>query len=395
MEETRSGTAKAHQAIVDRYLWARRFTSYTHKVKDWHSKDGWKPSSSSEIPDLMKTALREAVIFEIPLGLFGSVYRAADIYTCTQVAGLEWYDPDESPAPPEKIRDEMPHYWSSVSKAGHHVPFPTKFPFKSVYFGLEPALPLKKNQREFFHCDAYPFASLFGFLITEEGRVWTLIMVADSTEPTETTTTSLHALQEYGYVKEKDERRWFAPLTLTPWVLPALLEWVNDHKVVSVEAVPRTLSYRRAFQRSPAGTKKLKKLVPPPYYAVTMRDQLVEEELGRRWPQPQNPIDWQHRWLVTGHDRIRVRRGPLPLDPKIEKDLLKPRSGGRRYHIFRDSHPMGDLAKELWRRGVKPKRDDEWMAVLVSRVKDYVKGPDDKPLIPSTRRSGRSRPFTP
>jgi len=121
-----------------------------------------------------------------------------------------------------------------------------------------------------------------------------------------------------------------------------------------------------------------------------MRDEVVEVAARERFKAKKSQREYQHQWQVTGHDRIRVKRGPLPLDEKTRAGLLKPRGNGARYQIYEEMHPSDELAKQLWRRGVKPKGDNEWMAVLVSRVQDYVKGPVDAPFIPSTRRSGRS-----
>jgi hypothetical protein len=381
------GAAEVHEAIVSRYLMARGFCE-ADPEKEY------------------TRALREAVIYEVPEELFKSIYRAADYYTATEVAGLPWYDVDESPEPPPEIAEQMPHYWKSLEVEGRKQPFPEKLPFDSCYFGFHKPPILSKQQRVTYDAVVAPgdivapYAIRVGMLVTREGNVWTMILSSGSkaligdysglTSQDEVTFT-------FSAYPERIDGEWTHPLTLAPWITRALAEWVDDHKVVSVEEVPRTLGFKRMCERVNKQRAKVPRPIPPHYYAVTMKDQLIlEEDFERRFPKRQVSIDWQHRWLVTSHDRIRVKRGPLPMDPKVEAKLRKPRPGSRNsYLIFKDSHPQGTLSKELWRRGVKPKEPDEWMAVLVSRIGDYVKGPEDRPLIPSTRRSGRNRPFPP
>lgn len=354
-------------------------------------------------------ALTQAVIYEIPEDLFKSIYRAADYYTATEVAGLPWYDVDAHPTPPDEIREQMPHYWESLRVEGKKQPFPEKLPFDYCYFAFHKPPILSEQQRVTYDTVVAPgdvlapYAIRMGMLVTRDGDVWTMLLSSESRaligDYSEFNGPDGEVRFTFSAYPERIGGEWTHPLTLAPWVVRALAEWVNDHKVVSVEEVPRTLGFKRMCERVNKARARVPHPVPPHYYAVTMRDQLImEEDFNQRFPKTRSRavIDWQHRWLVTAHDRIRVKRGPLPLDEKTEKDLLRPRPGSRnRYLIFKDSHPTGDLAKELWRRGVKPKRDDEWVAILVSRINDYVKGPDEKPLIPSTRRSGRSRPFSP
>lgn len=393
----REGAAEIHEAIVSRYLLARGFS-------DSRDPQTGKVNAKDE---RWAVSLREAVIYEVPEELFKSIYRAADYYTATEVAGLPWYDVDEHPEPPPEIAEQMPHYWDSIAQEGRKVPFPDKLPFDYCYFGFHKPPIMSKQQRVTYDAVVAPgdivapYAIRIGMLVSREGNVWTLILSSDSPS----------LIGDYSGMKASDEvmftfsayperidGEWTHPLTLAPWITGALAEWVNDHKVVSVEEVPRTLGFKRMCERVNKRRYKVRRPVPPHYYAVTMKDQLLmEEDFDRRFPTRQRAvIDWRHRWLVTAHDRIRVKRGPLPMDPKLEAKLRKPRPGsGNSYLIFKDSHPQSDLAKELWRRGVKPKRDDEWMAILVSRIGDYVKGPEDRPLIPSTRRSGRNRPFPP
>lgn len=383
MTAEKRNPAKAHAAIVRNYQWCRDLMT-TGQAR---SPEGAEKTARGGM--VAATAMKNAVIYEIPLSLFKSLYRASDIYTCVSIAGLEWHDPDDDPVPRDHLIKQMPHYWESVSTAGRKVPFPSKFSFPYMWLALDRPLQLRDNQREFFFCDEWPMANLVGFLVSDQGFLWTVIIVAnndnlilDDLGRVSGANVNLHCLTEYDC-----DAGWYGPMTLTPWVAPALIEWINDHKVVTVEKVGG-LHYRRLFRQS-AKKRKYKMRVPPPYYAVTMRDEVVEAAARERFASKKRR-EYQHQWQVTGHDRIRIKRGPLPLDDKTRAELLKPRAKGARYQIYEYGHPADELAQQLWRRGVKPKGDREWLAVLVSRVDDYVKGPVDAPFIPSTRRSGRS-----
>jgi hypothetical protein len=85
---------------------------------------------------------------------------------------------------------------------------------------------------------------------------------------------------------------------------------------------------------------------------------------------------------------VYVKRGPLPLSDEDRLFLEEPRKvSGEKYKIFEHTEPTGTLSAALWKRGVRRKRSDEWMAIMVTRVKDHRRGPDDAPYIPSTRKS--------
>ena len=81
---------------------------------------------------------------------------------------------------------------------------------------------------------------------------------------------------------------------------------------------------------------------------------------------------------------VRVKRGQIPIDAKLEKVLKK-----RKYKIYTEEQPPFDIWQKLEARQIPPKKANEWLAVLVSFRDDFLKGPEDKPLIPSVRKSAR------
>ena len=185
------------------------------------------------------------------------------------------------------------------------------------------------------------------------------------------------------WFEDLDYKGWAMESSGHPWIVPSLIDWINEHRTVIEDS--KTFSFKRRVQKL-GKSMKLKKLMPPPYYTVYMKDTLIQEV--KQWAEPRfrREIEWSHRWTVRGHWMVRVKRGPLPLDAEDEQDLRK-----RKYKVFTLDSPDFETWRHLQKRGVKPKRTDEWMAVLISWRKDYVKGPEDKPLIPSVRKSAKRR----
>jgi len=82
---------------------------------------------------------------------------------------------------------------------------------------------------------------------------------------------------------------------------------------------------------------------------------------------------------VIGHDVRRVLRGDLPL---TERDIANLRK--RKYRIFtRLNPPDADALEVLMRVDELPPAQDEWVAVQKVWRRGYVKGPADKPYVPS------------
>jgi hypothetical protein len=329
------------------------------------------------------SCLRQAAIIRIPGALYGAFYHLADRYT-TERTGAAWHGPDE---PPVQQHMSSRQFYQAVVELGEFEPLPEKRPFEYIYFAYEPKIRVNQDLATLYGLHEAQRKgilkefSLGGHLVGPDS-VMACLMLQVRIQDKETDWKPA-VMGATSMMMERHSGKWNAPYTLAPWIIPSLIEWVNEHK--SVVEDTRSLGYKikvkKQFKKA-----RLKKTAPPPYYTVRMQDVTIKETakdtFGTRYKET---YEYSHRWTVRGHWMIRVKRGPLPLDANLEADLRK-----RKYRIFTHNEPDWDTWKHLRHRKVEPKRVDEWMAVLVSWRKDYVKGPEDKPLIPSVRKSGRT-----
>jgi hypothetical protein len=164
----------------------------------------------------------------------------------------------------------------------------------------------------------------------------------------------------------------------------ALIEAINDHKSV-IER--RHGNIQRQYERGLRKRRRhRKRAAPPAFYTVLMDDTVVtytatSKSKTESAPGGEGP-DWEHRWEVRGHECLRVERGPLPMDSALERRLKT-----RHYQIYKNEKPSVKVYQKLIDRGIEPKQPDEWMAILTFWKEPYIKGPEDKPLIPSIRKS--------
>lgn len=327
-------------------------------------------------------ALKDSAIIKIPGELYGTFYHLADRYTAERME-QRWAGQDE---PPVEMTISGRQYYEGVNRLGRHEPLPEERPFDYIYFGYEPKI--RVNQE---------LATLYGLHeVAEKGILKQFALGGHLVAPDSVMAClmlELHMQDDDGTPKlvggtsmmmERHLGEWNAPYTLAPWIIPSLIRWVNEHKTVIEDT--RGLSYRLGVKKW-AKKNKLKRLPPPPYYTVRMQDKTLKETAKQGFvSRYKEQYEYSHRWTVRGHYMVRVRRGPLPMDEELEAKLRK-----RRYKIFIHDGPDMDTWQHLRNRGIQPKRVDEWMAVLVSWRKDYVKGPEGKPLIPSVRESGRKK----
>jgi hypothetical protein len=118
---------------------------------------------------------------------------------------------------------------------------------------------------------------------------------------------------------------------------------------------------------------------PKPYYLVKLKSQTITQAFGTAMP-PRKKYELTYQFKVRGHERVRIRRGPMPLGPK-DREILEQ----RKYTIYTINDMRPEHSRLLLERGIPVKRSHEWLAILVSWVKDYTKGPDGMPFVPSVR----------
>lgn len=382
----KSGTVTSTKVVASTKSVVERFLGMREKVETFHRKAETlhrKEKDSiqdreKEYRDTFLQGLRQARIFEIPAELYLSFYHQADKYTTEQIAGFEW----ESNTDPDKewSEDRMTslEFVQCVNEAGTHLELPEKRPFDTFYFGYNPPPVVQP-----------PMYSIYSLLDHEQkGVIHTHVEVIGHLVLSDLVFTCLelrysNGRHAYSYLVERNKHEWLMPYTLAPWILSALIDWINDHQTVMQDNT-RLSSYRRDVRKF---TKEfhLQRDAPPPYYTVYMRDLVINKSVRKTFTARfKKIIDWSHRWEVRGHYMVRIKRGTAPLDAKLEKVLRK-----RKYQIYTEENPPFDVWQKLEARGVSPKKANEWLAVLVSFRKDFVKGPEDKPLVPSVRKSER------
>jgi hypothetical protein len=172
---------------------------------------------------------------------------------------------------------------------------------------------------------------------------------------------------------DTDTEQWFRagyPYTPYAFVLKDLARMLRRNEV---QRHTHKLSKR---ERKKAQRKGIS-TAPVPFYEVTVHPIKPPVEATGNGSAV---VDWTHRWDVSGHTRLLDRRGELPLSDKQRQDLEK-----RNYKIWTDDQPQGVYFTELARRGKPMRENGKWLAVLLTPIKGHVKGPEDKPYVPSMR----------
>jgi hypothetical protein len=306
--------------------------------------------------------LRDAVIFEMPPIAYETLFEQFARY-CIRSAGL---DPDAIDEHTEKERQRAMKFIES----GIDAPFPDKLPFESCFFayggGVE--IPTILGAPEGGTANI-----LYGHLVCADGTVSSFRRFRGQDNGQQKEGVSI--------LHDRENGKWQNVHSLSPWIVNALIAYINEHQTL-IETGKRGLGYKTLLKRSAKKLGVKVPRIPPPFYVVYIRDQLIREQVQQQSHAIKRHIDWQHRWRVRGSWCIRFERGPLPLDPEKEAELRK-----RKYKIFTVTQPDAELFSALVKRGIPGKRTDEWLAILKYWRGEHIKGPEDKPLIESVRRS--------
>ena len=179
----------------------------------------------------------------------------------------------------------------------------------------------------------------------------------------------------------KHEPCWTRPLDLNPWIVNAIADMYNQNQTVLVRK-PWSLSQKTMRERK-IKADKIDLPIPKPYYTLKIRGDRVTEiaddtvqRLNKR------SFQYSYQFKVQGHDRCKVRRGKLPMEPKTYAKLRD-----RGYVIYIFNNPGPSDAYNLARRKQPPKRKDEWLAIKTTRVAEHTKGPEDAPFVPALRKA--------
>lgn len=312
--------------------------------------------------------LKDACVFEVPYSMAVEIedHAKADwsFLTGDDVMDKDSYDWEE--------------HLKKGTEAAEKIPLPEKLPFPAVFVGFSKPLDVSEYD-EFGKLVRQRFK--VGFYVDDTGAVgyFELWPDDDPNNPIGLTlesqplrnTPDFHA---HG-VPSSMFHRWENGCEWLPIELVSLIKLINSFQKLS--ATGMSLEQKMLLKDVNKNCPTAFRMVPKPYYRIPLRHGLIEPFVQGR----KSRVTWQldHRHRVRGHWVTKFERGPKPIDPRREKDLLE-----RRYKIY--SGPMSpEMEHQLRLRNQPLKRSDEWMAILRFWRKDFVRGPADKPLIPGVR----------
>jgi hypothetical protein len=334
--------------------------------------------------------LSVARVFAVPEQAYVAVRTWVDRHTTEVVANLPWRGFGQNSTSPQGRlsraesyvgdvpEDEVQAYLNAIRDAGAVQPLPEHLPFDQTLVVYGAGVPLSDADVLAIagpEAGEYNGLRLIADLVCADGTVWQFCLAANEEG-------------DIGFFAQglRNKDGWHSGMNLAPWVIPGIIDLINSFKTV-VHETPRTLGFRKRWEKYQKNVinhgRGLLHPIPPPFYKVDLKQELVEERIRERastMAQKHRTWQLQHRCDVRAHERIRIARGKLPLDPEIEQDLLE-----RKYKLFTHNPVDADTARLMLERHERPKSHDEWLAIKVSWVKSHQRGPEDAPYVPALR----------
>jgi hypothetical protein len=179
---------------------------------------------------------------------------------------------------------------------------------------------------------------------------------------------------------------WSSPWSLSPWVVPTLVDLINENNKTFVFNGTYDKEARRDIGREHKRLvrRKKKRAVLPAYYVIDVKPKVVR---ARAKSSLQKALGCTrthtltHRHDRDGHERVLVKRGALPLR---EDDQLLLEARG--YTLYTDSQPEDADKGRLVRRRLPLREPGEWLAMRTSWVSEAVVGDESLPYRPAVRR---------
>jgi len=332
--------------------------------------------------------LRDARVFHFEQDTYVGLYQEIDRYVTEELSGLTYRPPDQYVK--DLPQEEVEAYQATILRESKSAAYPEKFPFECVFMGYGEGIQMNE-----YHAmasapqalrDRVVKAVIVGHLMMDDGWVFTVVkgMARALTPDGQSGYTGIiwfEAIRSSGggWVRSNYH--------LEPWILPSLIKIINDHRTFILEnamGVGLRKDYKR--NRKGMGIKPNKRAyTPPPYYTLRMKSKLVREKVRKSLPKP--PAPKTYKTDVRAHERCRIARGPLPLDPETGAKLRK-----RGYKMFTTNSLDLDTYRRLHERGLPYKKADEWLAILVTWVEEHMTSNDPHlPYIPAVRVPGEVR----
>ena len=320
--------------------------------------------------------MQQAKIFDVDPALYTEAKELLFARTCGEL------DVDETLADPYYEADHlmaMMHEWSIDA------PMPEVRPFSNVYIAYRAGIAMDRieSSKYFSQGDMDTLGipmdryRIMGHLIGETGEVWTFARGHMWGLP-DAPHTWVHLIS---WDRDR-EGRWSNGITMVPWTVPTFLELIEEYKTVALEPMRVHRDLRKKLKKLKGGTRKSWAHQPMPYYHVKLRSKTIRHKIMGTLGVPYH-LTYRHD--VRAHFRLRVRRGPLPLQGRDREELMQPSASGNVYKVFEKGALPDDLQFEMTRRGLPGRRDGEWVAIMEIRVREHTKGPEDAPYIPALR----------
>ena len=167
------------------------------------------------------------------------------------------------------------------------------------------------------------------------------------------------------------------------YVLAVMARAITHHTTQVLKDMPefgKAMRQRKKF----LGMAKVALPVPPPFYEIVVKDVDLHSVMreGTRVSDPRTGWELTHQVEVAGHVKYKIMRGDLPVRPERLVWLAK-----NKYQLFQGSMQGApqEILDGLQRRGVWHPDSNEWLAVKVSHVKPYCKGPETGVIVPAVR----------
>lgn len=350
-------------------------------------------------------AMQKARLFAVHPERWMTLYHLSDRFVEEKLVGLEWEPPksfkDLTEAQVQVEYEKAQKVYEAYEEQGTHWPFPDPMPFDAVFFSYGKKLRLSASplalftriRRDVWEEIGAPQVYLVGQLLAWSGETPYAFSVIEYESPPTRSGDSIIKPGSVAFICTYFDGEWYQPASLDPWILGMLVRSINDHKKI-IQGYQPTLGQRLDRKKASKLARQLLPL-PAPFYMVNLKDELMTHPSKKAGELPGRAVEWSHRWDVRGHECVRIERGQLPLDPALRHKLKK-----RGYNIYEGvalpsasaEEPLAadnnvvlqDFAR-MTKRGFRPPGPGEWLAVLSYWREAMIKGPADKPYVPSAR----------
>lgn len=340
--------------------------------------DGNTPQDAQERARKVWSLLQRARLFVIGPMQYAKMHYAADRFTTEDLAGLDWLGNygEGPPVDPKIAANGQEKLIEVYQEIGPTVPFPQSLPFEAVFLAYGEHVKLSDIQffsrvKDLFATkgiqDTWLLGHVLGFIGDQPYAASVLAFEGPDLNG-----------RSIGLITTYENGEWFQPMSLDPWVVPGMIEIINEHKKLIVEH-PVSLGMKMDH-KSQSKKSRVQMPIPKPYYMVTLRDELIDQTI-KRATVATRLVAWSHRWDVRGFESVRVMKGKLPLDPKLETKLKK-----KEYRIYRLDHIPQEDRERLNKRKVSPPARDEWLAIKSYWTDSYIKGSPTLPYVPAMRK---------